>query len=110
MGTSVNQLFTRTITLRVVFCFLNKHKEVWVTLNVLAPPNRCPLHVLLGIWVFPKNTFGMCKITTICTIIEPMLWISFFFTDITIIFIGVIFSSIIKSEGMLILFVSYNLW
>ena len=47
----------------------------------------------------------MSKITTIYTVVEPLFWVSFFFTYITIIFTRVIFSSITKNEGMLMLFV-----
>ena len=59
------------------------------------------LHIL----VIPKNTFRMSKIATIYTIIKPMLGVSFFFTDITIIITRVIFNNITKSKGMLMLFV-----
>ena len=110
LGTLVDQLFARTITSSVAFYLLNESKGVWVMVNVLAPPNWWPLYVLLVIWIFPKNTFGMCKIIAICTIIEPMLWVAFFFTNITIIFTRVIFNIIKESKVVLILFVLCGLW
>ena len=94
---------TTVVTFEVVFSFLNESKGVWVTVKFVCTSK-------LDIWLFPKNTFGMCRIIAICTIVEPMLWVAFFFTNITIIFIGVIFSSIIESEGMLMLFVPCGLW
>jgi len=66
--------------------------------------------MLLEIWVFAKNTFGMCRIITICAIVKPILWISFFFTNITIIFLKVIFNGITESKGMLMLLVPSDLW
>ena len=42
----------------------------------------------------PKNTFGMSWITTFFTVVVPLLGISFFFTDVTVILTGVIFGSI----------------
>jgi hypothetical protein len=63
-----------------------------------------------AIWVFPKNTLEMSRIIAIFTVVEPMLWVSFFFTDITVIFTRVIFRSTIQSEGMLMLFVPCGKW
>ena len=110
LGTLVDQLFARTLTLRVAFDFLNESKGVSMAVNVLAPPNQWSLYMLLEIWVLANNAFGMCRITAIFTIVEPMLWVTFFFTNITIIFIGIIFSSITESKGMLMLIVPCGLW
>ncbi|KAM4119208.1 hypothetical protein ACJW30_03G042000 [Castanea mollissima] len=102
LSTLIDQLFTRIITfvtLRVVFSFFNESKGVWVIV-------KCVSTSKLVIWVFSKNTFGMCRITTIYTIVKPMLWDSFFFTNITVIFTRVIFSSVTESEGMFMLPIS----
>ncbi|KAL4600593.1 hypothetical protein ACB092_11G210100 [Castanea dentata] len=106
MGTLIDQLFARKttfVTWRVTFSFLNERIGVSVTIKCLIPS-------LLHIWIFPKNTFGMCRISAIYTVVEPMVWVSFFFTNITIIFTRVIFSCITESEGMLMLFVPCSLW
>ena len=106
LGTFIKQLcasITTEVTFEVVFSFLNESKGVWVTIKFVYTSK-------LDIWIFSKNTFGMCRIIAICTIVEPMLWVAFFFTNITIIFTRVIFSSIIESEGMLMLFVPCGLW
>ena len=69
LGTLIDQLFTRSttiVTFRVVFSFLNENKWVWVTL-------KCVSNSKQAIWVFPKNTIGMSRITAICTVVEPML-------------------------------------
>ena len=94
---------TTIVTFEMAFSFLNESKGVWVTVKFVCTSK-------FDIWVFPKNTFGMYRIITIFTIVEPMLWVAFFFTNITIIFTGVIFSSITESEGMLMLFVPCSLW
>jgi hypothetical protein len=52
----------------------------------------------------------MGRISAIFTIVEPMLRVSFFFTDITVIFTRIIFSSIRESEGMFMLFVPCSKW
>ena len=93
---------TTSVTFKVIFSFLNESKGVWVTVKFVCTSK-------LDIWI-PNNTFGMCRIIAICTIVETMLWLSFFFTYITIIFTGVIFSSITESERMLMLIVPYGLW
>ena len=96
----IDPLFARTrapITWRMVFSFFNESKGVLVVEKLV-------------IWVFLQNTFEMSRITAICTVIEPMLWVSFFFTNITIVFTRIIFSSITKSEVMLMLFVSCGKW
>ena len=101
LGTFIKQLcasITTVVTFEVVFSFLNESKGVWVKGKFICTSK-------LDIWVIPKNTFGMYRIIGICTVVEPMFWVAFFFTDITIIFSGVMFSSITESEGMLMLFV-----
>ena len=106
LGTLIKQLCaskTTMITFKVVFSFLNESKGVWVKGKFICTSK-------LDIWVIPKNTFGMYRIIGICTVVEPMLWVAFFFTDITVIFIGVIFSGIMESEGMLMLFVPCSLY
>ena len=105
LGTLIKQLYastTTTVTFKVVFSFLNQSKGVWVKGKFICTSK-------LDNWVFPKNTFGMYRIIAIYTIVEPMLWVAFFFTNITVIFTGVIFSSIRKSEEMLLLFVPCGL-
>jgi len=104
--TLIDQLFARTttfVTWRVIFSFLNESKGVLVTI-------KCVSASKLQIWVFPKNTFGMCKISAIYTVVELMVWVSFFFTDIIVIFTRIIFSFMTESEGMLMLFVPCDLW
>ena len=67
LGTLIKQLCARKttmITFKVVFSFLNESKGVWVKGKFICTSK-------LDIWVFPENTFGMCRITAICTIIEP---------------------------------------
>ena len=59
---------------------------------------------------FPENTIGMSRIATICTIIEPMLLFSFFFTDVAVIFTRVVFNSITKSKGVFMMFVPSGIW
>ena len=106
LGTFIDQLLVRIVaifTLKVVFHFLNESKGVWVIV-------KCINTSKLKIWVLPKNTFRMCKITAISTIVEPISWVTFFFTNISIIFTWVIFRCITKSEGMLILFIPCGLW
>jgi hypothetical protein len=87
----------------MVFSFLNESKGVWVPVKFVSNSK-------LAIWVFPNYTLGMSRITALCTIVEPMVWVSFFFTYITVIFTRVIFSSIRESEGMLMLFVPCGKW
>ena len=61
LDTLVDVLFTRiitSVTWRMVFRFLNKSKGVWVT-------GKCVNTFKLVFWVFPKNTFGMSRITAI---------------------------------------------
>ena len=68
-GTSIDQLFARKTTFgtwRVIFSFLNEKKGVSVTI-------KCLRASLLLIWVFPENTFGMCRISAICTVVKPMV-------------------------------------
>ena len=89
LGTLIKRLcasMTTKVTFKVVFSFLNESKGVWVKGKFICTSK-------LHIWVISKNIFGMYRIIGICTIVEPMLWIVFFFTYITIIFTGVIFSS-----------------
>ena len=50
----------------------------------------------------------MSRIIAICTIVEPILCILFFFTNITIIFILVIFNSITKGKEVLVLFILHG--
>ena len=106
LGTLIKQPYASTttiLTFKVIFSFLNESKGVWVTFKLVCTSK-------LDIWLIPKNTFGMYRIIAICTIVEPMLWVAFFFTNITIIFTGVIFRSITESEGMLMLYVPCGLW
>lgn len=66
LGTFIDQLLTRIVaifTLRVVFCFLNESKGVWVIVKRINTSK-------IKIWVFPKNTFGMCRITAMSTIVK----------------------------------------
>ena len=102
LGTLIDKLFARIpaiVTSRVVFSFLNENKRVWVTV-------KCVNTSKLTIWGFPKNTFRMSRVIAIYTIVEPLLWVSFFFTYITVIFTRGIFSSITESERMFMLFVT----
>ena len=105
LGALKNQLFTRLMAFvawKRIFHFLNQSNGMWVKVIFVSNTK------LVAIWVFPKNTFEMSGIIAIFTVIEPMLWVLFFFTDIAIIFPRVIFKSTIQNEGMLMLFVPYG--
>ena len=87
LGALINQLFTRLMAFvawRRIFHFLNQSNVVWV-------PGKFIKTSKTAIWVFPKNTLEMSRIIAIFTIVESLLWVSFFLADITVIFTRVIF-------------------
>ena len=79
-----------------------------ITLGTLQ--EKLTARITTTIFSFLNESKGLWVNINCVSISKPKIWISFFFIDITIIFIRVIFNSIIKSEGMLMLFVPCGIW
>jgi hypothetical protein len=87
-GTFKEQFIARAttfVTRRVVLSLMNKSEEMLVDCGCLCAP-KLHISVVSSIPMLSKNTIGMSRKTTFFTIVEPKLWISFFFIDIAIIF------------------------
>ena len=88
-GTCIGYIPARSTTLvtmmRAVLSLLNKSKGILVDAKCLSAPELNISQV--SPYELSQNTFGMSRIITFFTIVEPMLWVvSFFLTNIAIIF------------------------
>ena len=116
-GTCIGYIMARITTpvtmMKAVLSLLNKSKGMLVDGGYISA-SELNISVVFPwvIWRLFKNTFDMSRIITFFTLVEPMLWVvSFFLTNIAIIFTWVIFSNIItKGKWVLVLFVLYGVW